>query len=134
MPKLLVIEDNEENRDSLSRRLQRRGFEVLMAADGKIGVEMAKAEKPDLILMDMNMPELDGWEATRQIKAQPEGGDVPVIALTAHAMTGDRERALEAGCTDYHTKPVEFPKLLSQIESILQAKGTPTAPDSEPTP
>ncbi len=120
MPKILVVEDNEENRDSLSRRLQRRGFEVLVAADGKIGVATARAEKPDLILMDMNMPEVDGWEATRQIKADQEMANVPVIALTAHAMTGDRERALQAGCTDYHTKPIEFPKLLTQIESILR--------------
>lgn len=123
MPRILVVEDNEENRDALSRRLQRRGFEVLFAADGKAGVEMAKTEKPDLVLMDMNMPELDGWEATRQIKADPGSQNIPVIALTAHAMTGDRERALEAGCTDYHTKPVEFPKLLAQIEAILQTKG-----------
>ena len=122
MPRILVVEDNEENRDALSRRLQRRGFEVLMAVDGKAGVEMALAEKPDLVLMDMNMPVLDGWEATRQIKAQAEIAAVPVIALTAHAMSGDRERALEAGCTDYHTKPIEFPKLLAQIEAILQRK------------
>ncbi|HZL37128.1 MAG TPA: response regulator [Tepidisphaeraceae bacterium] len=122
MPRILVVEDNEENRDALSRRLQRRGFEVLLAVDGNAGVAMAKAEKPDLILMDMNMPELDGWEATRQIKAAPDSNAIPVIAVTAHAMTGDRERALEAGCTDYHTKPVEFPKLLAQIETILQAK------------
>src|SRR5450432_747699 len=122
MPRLLIVEDNEENRDALSRRLQRRGFEVLLAADGKAGVEMAKTEKPDLILMDMNMPELDGWEATRQIKAEESMHDVPVIALTAHAMSGDRERAIEAGCTDYHTKPIEFPKLLAQIEAILQDK------------
>src|SRR5450432_389166 len=115
MPKILIVEDNEENRDALSRRLQRRGFEIVMAADGKIGVAMAQSEKPDLILMDMNMPELDGWEATRQIKK--EAGDLPVIALTAHALSGDRERALEAGCTDYHTKPVDFTKLLAQIES-----------------
>jgi CheY-like chemotaxis protein len=123
MPRILIVEDNEENRDSLTRRLERRGFEILCANDGKAGVEMAKAEKPDLILMDMNMPELDGWEATRQIKAEPGMGGLPVIALTAHAMTGDRERALEAGCTDYHTKPIEFPKLLAQIESILQGGG-----------
>jgi len=121
MPRILVIEDNEENMDSLSRRLQRRGFEVLCAADGRIGVETAIAEKPDLILMDMNMPEVDGWEATRQIKAQPELTSTPVIALTAHAMLGDRERAIAAGCTDYHTKPIEFPKLLAQIEALLQA-------------
>lgn len=120
MSRILVVEDNEENRDSLSRRLQRRGFDVLMAEDGRAGVTTAKAEKPDLILMDMNMPEVDGWEATSQIKAVPELAHIPVIALTAHAMTGDRERALAAGCTDYHTKPIEFPKLLAQIESILK--------------
>ncbi len=123
MPRILIVEDNEENRDSLKRRLERRGFEILVAVDGKAGVETAKAEKPDLVLMDMNMPELDGWEATRQIKAAPGLGGVPVIALTAHAMTGDRERALEAGCTDYHTKPIEFPQLLAQIEAILKGGG-----------
>jgi two-component system, cell cycle response regulator DivK len=122
VPKILVVEDNEENRDSLSRRLERRGFTVLGAADGRIGVNVARAEFPDLILMDMNMPEVDGWEATRQIKATPDIAAVPVIALTAHAMTGDRERALEAGCTDYHTKPIEFAKLLAQIEAILSKK------------
>ena len=120
MPRILIVEDNEENRDSLSRRLQRRGFDVSLAADGKAGVEMALAEKPDLILMDMNMPEVDGWEATRRIKAAPEGKDIAVIALTAHAMGGDRERAIEAGCAEYHTKPIEFPKLMEQIETILQ--------------
>ena len=123
MPRILVVEDNEENRDALVRRLQRRGFDVLTAADGKAGVEKTKSEKPDLVLMDMNMPELDGWEATRQIKADAATQAVPVIAITAHAMQGDRERALAAGCSDYHTKPVEFPKLLGQIESILQNKG-----------
>jgi CheY-like chemotaxis protein len=132
MPKILVVEDNEENRDSLSRRLQRRGFEVVMAADGRAGVESAKAENPDLILMDMNMPEVDGWEATRQIKANASTAAVPVIALTAHAMTGDRERALEAGCTDYHTKPIEFAKLLAQIETILQGHSTDPAAGSDP--
>jgi two-component system, cell cycle response regulator DivK len=119
MPRVLIVEDNEENRDSLSRRLQRRGFDVLLAPDGRVGVDMAKAERPDLILMDMNMPELDGWEASRQVKADPASSAIPIIALTAHAMLGDRERAIEAGCTDYHTKPVEFPKLLQQIETIL---------------
>lgn len=124
MPRILVVEDNEENRDSLSRRLERRGFEVLLAPDGKAGVETAIAEKPDLVLMDMNMPEVDGWEATRQIKASgPPLSEVPVIALTAHAMPGDRERALAAGCADYHTKPIEFPKLLAQIEALLQGTG-----------
>ena len=121
MPKILIVEDNEDNRDSLSRRLERRGFEVVIAVDGVKGVEAAKGERPDLILMDMNMPELDGWEATGQIKAVPELAGIPVIALTAHAMSGDRERALAAGCSDYHTKPVEFPKLLAQIEAILTA-------------
>lgn len=122
MARILVVEDNEENRDSLSRRLQRRGFEVLTAIDGKEGVATAKAEKPDLVLMDMNMPELDGWQATKQIKAEPGLEQMPVIALTAHAMLGDRDRALEAGCIDYHTKPIEFPKLIAQIEQILRAK------------
>lgn len=119
MPKILVVEDNEENRDSLKRRLERRGFTVLIAEDGQQGIDTATAEKPDLILMDMNMPVLDGWEATRRIKALPDLAGTPVIALTAHAMTGDRERALEAGCVDYHTKPIEFSKLMAQLESIL---------------
>ena len=119
MPKILVVEDNEENRDSLKRRLERRGFEVLLAEDGQKGIDMATAEKPDLVLMDMNMPVLDGWEATRRIKALPDLAGTPVIALTAHAMTGDRERALEAGCADYHTKPIEFAKLMAQLESLL---------------
>ncbi len=119
MPKILIVEDNEENRDALSRRLQRRGFQVVIAVDGKLGVAAAKAELPDLVLMDMNMPEMDGWEATRQVKADPVTAHVPVIALTAHAMAGDRDRAIQAGCIDYHTKPVELPKLLAQIEQIL---------------
>ena len=119
MPKILIVEDNEENRDALSRRLQRRGFQVVIAFDGKLGVAAAKAEKPDLILMDMNMPEVDGWEATKQVKADPTTTHIPVIALTAHAMAGDRDRAIAAGCVDYHTKPVELPKLLTQIEAIL---------------
>jgi len=122
MPKILIVEDNEENRDALSRRLQRRGFAVTIAENGKAGVAMARSEKPDLILMDMNMPELDGWEATRQLKAAAETKGLPVIALTAHAMSGDRDRALKVGCADYHTKPVEFPKLLAQIEALLQNK------------
>jgi CheY-like chemotaxis protein len=123
MPRILVVEDNEENRDAMVRRLQRRGFDVLTAPDGKVGVEKTKSEKPDLVLMDMNMPELDGWEATRQIKADTATQAVPVIAITAHAMQGDRERALSVGCSDYHTKPVEFSKLMGQIEAILQNKG-----------
>jgi CheY-like chemotaxis protein len=125
MPKILIVEDNEDNRDSLTRRLQRRGFEIVTASDGKAGLAMAQSEKPDLVLMDMNMPELDGWEATRQLKAAPATRNLPVVALTAHAMSGDRARALEAGCADYHTKPVEFPKLLAQIEALLQNKAPP---------
>ena len=124
MPRILIVEDNEENRDSLKRRLERRGFEILIAVDGRAGIEAAVAEKPDLVLMDMNMPEIDGWEATRQIKAKPDLAGLPVIALTAHAMTGDRERAIEAGCVDYHTKPIEFPKLLSQIEAAMSPKAS----------
>ena len=124
MPRILIVEDNEENRDALSRRLIRRGFETVFAVDGHQGVAMAATELPDLILMDMNLPELDGWEATRQIRATETTKDIPVIALTAHALTGDKERALEAGCTNYHTKPVELPKLLEQIEAILNARPT----------
>jgi CheY-like chemotaxis protein len=119
MPKILIIDDNEENRDALSRRLQRRGFQVVLAVDGLEGMEMVRLEKPDIVLMDMNMPNLDGWEATRQLKADPATRDVPIIALTAHAMAGDRERSLEVGCADYHTKPVEMAKLLGQIEAFL---------------
>ena len=119
MPRILVVEDNEDNRDSLSRRLERRGFEVLIATDGKRGVAMAAAEKPDLILMDMNMPEMDGWEATRKIKAAPEAGDVPVIALTAHAMTGDRERALAVGFDGYIAKPYRLRELVACVEDFL---------------
>lgn len=119
MPKILIVEDNEDNRDALSRRLERRGFQVVMAHDGKLGAQMATSERPDLILMDMNMPEVDGWEATRLIKADSGTEHIPVIALTAHAMSGDRERALAVGCVDYHTKPVELPRLLAQIEAIL---------------
>ena len=121
MPRILLVDDNAENRRFLSRRLERRGFEVLVAHDGAAAVEMAKAEKPDLVLMDMNMPKVDGWEATRQIKAAPESAATPVIGLTAHALEGDRDRAIEAGCADYHTKPVEFEKLVGQIEELLRA-------------
>src|SRR4051794_1923944 len=105
MPKILLVEDNEMNRDMLSRRLLKKGYEVIMAFDGKVGVEMALSQSPDLVLMDMSLPELDGWEATRQIKATDKGKLLPVIALTAHAMSGDREKALEAGCDDFDTKP-----------------------------
>ena len=119
MPKILVVEDNELNRDMLTRRLARKGFEALVAVDGQQGIIMARSERPDLILMDMSLPVIDGWEATRQIKSAPETGNIPIIALTAHAMSGDRERALQAGCDDYDTKPVEFPGLLEKIEALL---------------
>jgi two-component system, cell cycle response regulator DivK len=119
MAKILLIEDNEMNRDMLSRRLQKRGYEVVMAVDGRQGVEMARAGGFDLILMDMSLPEIDGWEATRQLRAVPETLAVPIIGLTAHAMAGDREKALAAGCNDYDTKPVELPRLLAKIEALL---------------
>ncbi|HEX8696387.1 MAG TPA: response regulator [Longimicrobium sp.] len=119
MPRILLVEDNEMNRDMLSRRLQRKGFQVVLAVDGREGVEMAALHAPDLVLMDMSLPVLDGWEATRLLKAAPATRHVPVIALTAHAMSGDRERALEAGCDDYDTKPIELPRLLGKIEALL---------------
>jgi len=122
MPRILLVEDNEMNRDMLSRRLARREYEVLVAVDGKEGVEMAGSEAPDLILMDMSLPVMDGWEATRQLKASPETKAIPIIALTAHAMSGDREKAMEAGCDDYDTKPIEFPRLLAKIEALLGEK------------
>jgi|SRR6185295_2290788 two-component system, cell cycle response regulator DivK len=123
MAKILLVEDNEMNRDMLSRRLERRGYEVIIAEDGAAGVSMARAENPDLILMDMSLPVMDGWEATRQVKASPETKIIPVIALTAHAMAGDEEKALAAGCNDYETKPVDLPRLLAKIEVLLQSKG-----------
>ncbi|MCA1686347.1 MAG: response regulator [Planctomycetia bacterium] len=119
MAKILIVEDNEENWDVLSRRLRRRGFDVALAHDGVQGVAAALAESPDLILMDMNMPLVDGWEATRQIRANPATRAIPVIALTAHGMDGDRERAIEAGCDDHHAKPFELPRLLAQIDALL---------------
>ena len=117
MAKVLLVEDNEANRDGLSRHLRRKGYTILIAVDGQQGVDIARAEAPDLILMDMSLPVLDGWEATRQLKAASQTRDLPVIALTAHAMAGDRERAQEAGCDDYDTKPIEFARLLAKIES-----------------
>ena len=124
MAKILLVEDNEMNRDMLSRRLARKGHEVLIAVDGAEGVSMAIAKIPDLILMDMSLPVLDGWQATEQIKAAPETKMIPVIALTAHAMAGDREKCMAAGCDDYDTKPVEFPRLLSKIEMLLKGAMT----------
>lgn len=119
MPKILLVEDNEMNRDMLSRRLQRRNFEVVVAVDGKEGIEKAGSENPELILMDMSLPEIDGWEATRQLKADESTKSIPVIALTAHAMESDKAKALEAGCDDYDTKPVDLPRLLGKIEALL---------------
>jgi len=125
MPKILLVEDNEMNRDMLSRRLQKRGYEVVIAVDGQQGVTLAQTEAPALIVMDMSLPVLDGWEATRQLKAAPATRAIPIIALTAHAMAGDRERAQEAGADDFDTKPVELPRLLEKIEALLARRAAP---------
>jgi len=117
--KILLVEDNEMNRDMLSRRLQRRGYEVDLAVDGQQGVAMAQGAAPDLILMDMSLPVMDGWEATRRLKEDPATQHIPIIALTAHAMSGDREKALAAGCDDYDTKPTDLPRLLAKIEAFI---------------
>jgi CheY-like chemotaxis protein len=122
LSKLLLVEDNEMNRDMLARRLQRRGYEVVVALDGAQGIALAKSESPALILMDISLPVLDGWEATRQLKMAPETKSIPVIALTAHAMTGDREKCIAVGCDDFDTKPVEISRLLGKIEMLLQNK------------
>ena len=121
MPRLLIVEDNELNRDMLSRRLARRGYEVVLAFDGAHGVEMARDAEPDLILMDMSLPVVDGWEATRLLKSDPALRHIPIIALTAHAMANDRDHALAAGCDDYDTKPIELSRLLAKIEALLPA-------------
>jgi|SRR5476649_2458992 two-component system, cell cycle response regulator DivK len=123
MARILLVEDNEMNRDMLSRRLTRRGYEVLIAVDGEAGVQQAAEAAPDVILMDMSLPKIDGWEATRQVKANPTTTAIPVIALTAHAMAGDREQALAAGCDDYDTKPIELDRLLTKIEAQLTRIG-----------
>ena len=120
MPKILLVEDNEMNRDMLSRRLKRKGYDVAIAIDGAQGVAMVASEAPDLVLMDMSLPIMDGWEATRQLRANPQTQQLPIIALTAHAMSGDREKALSAGCDDYDTKPIELQRLLNKIEALLQ--------------
>jgi len=125
MPKILLVEDNEMNRDMLSRRLERRGYQVVIAVDGQQGVDMAQAESPDLILMDMSLPVLDGWEASRRLKGEAKTRAIPIIALTAHAMAGDREKALEAGCDDYDTKPIELPRLLGKIDALLGKEAAP---------
>jgi len=119
MPRILLVEDNEMNRDMLSRRLMRRGYDVIIAVDGQQGVTMARSELPDVILMDMSLPVMDGWEATRILKESPETADLPVIALTAHAMSTDREKAIAAGCDDYDTKPIELTRLLAKIEALI---------------
>jgi CheY-like chemotaxis protein len=124
MTRLLLVEDNEMNRDMLSRRLQKKGYEVVLAVDGEEGVARARAEAPALVLMDMSLPGIDGWEATRQLKAAPETQKIPIIALTAHAMAGDREKAVAAGCDDFDTKPVELTRLLEKIEALLGRTGS----------
>jgi len=124
MAKILLVEDNEANRDMLSRRLVRKGFEVVMALDGQQAVDMAVSENPDLILMDMSLPVIDGWEATRRVKSELTTRAIPVIALTAHAMAGDREKALDAGCDDYDTKPIDFTRLLEKISVLLAQERT----------
>jgi CheY-like chemotaxis protein len=128
--KILLVEDNEMNRDMLSRRLERRGFQVALALDGQSGVEMAGSEAPDLILMDMSLPVLDGWEATRRIKSAPATQHIPIIALTAHAMSDDRDRALRAGCDDYDTKPIDLPRLLGKMEALLHRPPVERAADA----
>jgi CheY-like chemotaxis protein len=125
MAKILLVEDSEMNRDMLARRLAKRGYEVVIAVDGGQGVTLAQTEAPDLILMDMNLPVLDGSEATRQLRAAPATRSIPIIALTAHAMSGDRENALKAGCDDYDTKPIELERLLGKIEVLLKKEATP---------
>jgi CheY-like chemotaxis protein len=125
MARILLVEDNEMNRDMLSRRLEKRGHTILIAVDGAIGVDLAKKEKPDLILMDISLPVMDGWEATRQIKADPVLAGIPIIALTAHAMVSDRDKALAAGCNDFDTKPVELPRLMGKIDALLNPPAAP---------
>ena len=122
MPKILLVEDNDFNRDMLSRRLQRRGYEIVSAVDGEQAVRLAPAHMPDLILMDINLPEMVGWEATRRLRANEKTASIPIIALTAHAMTGDREKTISAGCDEYETKPLNFEALLSKMEGLLTAR------------
>ncbi len=122
MPRILLIEDNEWSRDMLARRLARRGYQVILAADGQRGIVMAQSQSPDLIVMDMSLPEIDGWEATRRLKSDPATRAIPIVALTAHAMASDRQKAMDAGCDDYHTKPVDFESLVRSIEGFLEAR------------
>jgi len=125
MPRILLVEDNELNRDMLSRRLQRKGYEVMIAVDGEAGVKIAASERPDLILMDMSLPVLDGWEATRRLKGEPNTASIPIIALTAHVMGGDRDKALAAGCDDYDSKPIDFERLLGKMQALLKKQEKP---------
>lgn len=134
MTKILLVEDNEMNRDMLSRRLERKGYQVVLATDGQQGVDMAASEAPDLVLMDMSLPVLDGWAATRRLKAAPATAHLPVIALTAHAMSSDRSKALEAGCDEYETKPIELPRLLAKIEALLASGAGRPVPAAEGSP
>ena len=124
MNRILIVDDNEMNRDALSRRLQRRGYEVLLAPDGRKGLELAQAELPDLILLDLGLPEIDGWECARRLKAQPATQKIPIIALTAHAMVGDREKAMEAGCDDFDTKPIDFTRLVNRMAALLDPRSS----------
>jgi CheY-like chemotaxis protein len=128
MAKILLVEDNEMNRDMLSRRLERKGFEVIIAVDGQQGIDAVLQDRPDLILLDMSLPVLDGWEAARQLKADPKTKEIPIIGLSAHAMAGDREKAMKAGCDDYDTKPVELPRLLDKVAKMLES---PTEPSTK---
>jgi two-component system, cell cycle response regulator DivK len=125
MAKILLVEDNEMNRDMLSRRLERKGYQVVIAVDGQQAIDFANAQKPDLILMDMSLPVVDGWEATRQLKAGNATKQIPIIALTAHAMPADERKSREAGCDDYDTKPIELPRLLEKMEVLLNTAGKP---------
>ena len=127
MTRILLVEDHEELWDFLSRRLQRRGFEVILAHDGQQGVDLATKELPDIVLLDMNLPVMDGWTAARTLRGQPATANIPIIALTAHAMSGDRAKVIEAGCDDYHPKPVDFPRLLEQIDAALLGERAPEA-------
>ena len=134
MTKVLLVEDHEELWDFLSRRLKRRGFEVVLAHDGQQGVDMVRSERPDVVLLDMNLPVMDGWTAARTLRADPDTARVPIVALTAHAMAGDKAKALEAGCDDYHPKPVDFSRLLSQIEEVLLGAEDKAAEAGSPPP
>jgi CheY-like chemotaxis protein len=123
MPRILIVEDNDMNLDMLTRRLERKGYEVISARDGQAGVEAARSHRPDIVLMDMSLPVLDGWSATRALKSDAETAAIPVIALTAHAMEADRKKAMEAGCDDFGTKPIDLPDLLAKIERLLGQAG-----------